>query len=337
MTRVAVLGGGSWGTAFANVVADAGLANVTLCCRRPEVATEINSAHTNTDYFPGIELNPGLRATVDAAEALAGAEFVVLAVPSQSLRENLAAWRAHIPAGAVIVSLIKGIELGTSLRMSEVVIAALDHPADQVAIVSGPNLAREIAERQPATAVVACPHEATAVRLQHICKSPYFRPYTQTDIVGAELGGAVKNVIALAVGVAVGLGFGDNAKASLITRGLAETVRLAVALGADEHTLAGLSGMGDLVATCGSPLSRNRAFGERLGTGMTVAEVSTETRQTAEGVYSARAISALARANGVDMPIIETVVAMVDEGLPPREALLRFMSRTAKPERYGVG
>ncbi|MDS1270454.1 NAD(P)H-dependent glycerol-3-phosphate dehydrogenase [Lipingzhangella sp. LS1_29] len=337
MTKVAILGGGSWGTAFANVVADAGLATVTLWCRRPELAAAINDTHINPDYFPQVQLNPELHATTDPAQALAGAEFVVLAVPSQSLRDNLDAWRPHIPPDAVIVSLIKGVELGTTLRMSEVVRSVLNHPADQVAVVSGPNLAGEIAERQPATAVVACPHEATAVRLQHICKAPYFRPYTHTDLVGAELGGAVKNVIALAVGVAVGLGFGDNAKASLITRGLAETVRLAVALGADEHTLAGLAGMGDLVATCSSPLSRNRTFGEKLGSGMSVADVIAETRQTAEGVRSARAISALARDNGVDMPITETVVAMVDEGLPPEEALVRFMSRSAKPERYGVG
>jgi glycerol-3-phosphate dehydrogenase (NAD(P)+) len=184
--------------------------------------------------------------------------------------------------------------------------------------------------------VVACTDEQTAVRLQHLCKSPYFRPYTNTDVIGVELGGAVKNVIALAVGVAVGMGFGDNAKAALITRGLAETVRLAVALGADEHTLAGLAGLGDLVATCSSPLSRNRTFGEKLGSGMTVDEVIAETKQTAEGVKSSTSILELARAHGVEMPITEAVVAMMYHGLPPAEALLAFMSRSAKPERYGV-
>ncbi|GAB3208111.1 NAD(P)H-dependent glycerol-3-phosphate dehydrogenase [Marinactinospora thermotolerans] len=336
MTKVAVLGSGSWGTAFANVVADAGAARVTLWGRRAEVVDAINERHENPGYFPGITLNPGLRATTDVAQALAGAEFVVIAVPSQTLRANLTEWKRHVEPGAVVVSLMKGIELGTSRRMSEVAAEVLELPDDRVAVVSGPNLAREIAERQPATAVVACRDEDTAVRLQHICKSAYFRPYTTTDIVGVELGGAVKNVIALAVGVAVGMGFGDNAKASLITRGLAETVRLAVSLGADEHTLAGLAGMGDLVATCSSPLSRNRTFGERLGSGLTLAEVVAETRQTAEGVKSSESVLALARANDVDMPITEAVVEMMHENLPPAEALLRFMSRSAKPERYGV-
>ncbi|RCV54025.1 NAD(P)H-dependent glycerol-3-phosphate dehydrogenase [Marinitenerispora sediminis] len=336
MTKVAVLGSGSWGTAFANVVADAGVAEVTLWARRAEVAEAIGREHANPEYFPGIGLNPRLAATTDAAAAVEGAGFVVVAVPSQTLRANLTAWRPHIPRDAVIVSLMKGIELGTSRRMSEVIVETLELPADQVAVVSGPNLAREIAERQPATAVVASPHEATAVRLQEICRAPYFRPYTNTDMIGVELGGAVKNVIALAVGVAVGMGFGDNAKASLITRGLAETVRLAVALGADEHTLAGLAGMGDLVATCSSPLSRNRTFGERLGAGRTLSEVIAETSQTAEGVKSSESVLALARANGVDMPITEAVVAMMHGDLPPAEALLGFMARSAKPERYGV-
>ncbi|WP_017537126.1 MULTISPECIES: NAD(P)H-dependent glycerol-3-phosphate dehydrogenase [Nocardiopsis] len=336
MTKVAVMGGGSWGTAFANVLADAGAAQVEVHGRRAEVAEAITTRHANPDYLPGIELNPALSATTDAAKALSGAEFAVVAVPSQSLRANLRDWAPHIAPGTVVVSLIKGVELGTSLRASEVITAELGLPAEQVAVVTGPNLAREIAERQPATAVVACPHEPTAVRFQHLCKSAYFRPYSSTDLVGAELGGAVKNVIALAVGVAVGMGFGDNAKAALITRGLAETVRLAVALGADEHTLAGLAGMGDLVATCSSPLSRNRTFGEQLGKGLTVEQAVERTRQTAEGVKSCESILALARTNGIDMPITEAVVGMIHHELSPAEALQAFMARTAKPERYGV-
>ncbi|MDA2806447.1 NAD(P)H-dependent glycerol-3-phosphate dehydrogenase [Nocardiopsis suaedae] len=336
MTKVAVMGGGSWGTAFANVVADAGAADVEVCGRRAELAEAISTRHENPDYLPGIALNPALAATADPAKALAGAEFAVVAVPSQSLRANLRAWAPHIAPGTVVVSLIKGVELGTSLRASEVIAQELDLPPERVAAVTGPNLAREIAERQPATAVVACPHEPTAVRFQHLCKSAYFRPYSATDLVGAELGGAVKNVIALAVGVAVGMGFGDNAKAALITRGLAETVRLAVALGADEHTLAGLAGMGDLVATCSSPLSRNRTFGEQLGKGFTVEQAIENTKQTAEGVKSSESILALARANGIDMPITEAVVGMIHHDLSPAEALQAFMARTAKPERYGV-
>ncbi len=336
MTKVAVLGSGSWGTAFANVVADAGAAETVLWGRRAEVVEAVNTRHENPDYLPGITLNPRLRATGDVREALEGADFAVIAVPAQTLRANLAAWADAVPSDAVVVSLMKGIEVGTSRRMSEVISEVLKLPAHRVAVLSGPNLAREIAERQPATAVVACTDEETATRLQHICKSGYFRPYTNTDVIGVELGGAVKNVIALAVGVAVGMGFGDNAKAALITRGLAETVRLAVALGADEHTLAGLAGLGDLVATCSSPLSRNRTFGEKLGSGMTLEEVVAETRQTAEGVKSSQSILALARAHGVDMPITEAVVAMMYHGLPPADALLAFMSRSAKPERYGV-
>lgn len=336
MTRVALLGSGSWGTAFANVIADAGAADVTIWGRRTEVVTGINARGENPEYFPGVRLNPALSATTEPAKALDGAEFAVVAVPSQTLRSNLCDWRPYLRRDVVVVSLMKGIELGTKRRMSEVISEVLDLPSEQVAVVSGPNLAGEIIERQPATTVVACPDEATAVRFQHICMAPYFRPYTHTDVVGAELGGAVKNVIALAVGVAVGMGLGDNAKAALITRGLAETVRLAVAMGADEHTLAGLAGIGDLVATCASPLSRNRHFGERLGAGLSLADVIAETRQTAEGVKSAESILALARDRGVDMPITEAVVAMMHEGLPPAEALLRFMSRTAKPERYGV-
>ncbi|WP_184079764.1 NAD(P)H-dependent glycerol-3-phosphate dehydrogenase [Nocardiopsis mwathae] len=334
--KVAVMGSGSWGTAFANVVADAGVAEVEMWGRRADVVDAIRQRSENPDYFPGVGLNPELTATTEAAKALHGAEFVVIAVPSQSLRENLAAWREHIPADAVIVSLMKGVELGTSLRMSQVIAEALEWPAERIAVVTGPNLAREIAGRQPATAVVACPHEPTAVRLQGVCNAPYFRPYTATDLVGAELGGAVKNVIALAVGVADGMGFGDNAKASLITRGLAETVRLAVALGADEHTLSGLAGLGDLVATCSSPLSRNRTFGAKLGSGMTVEEAVAATRQTAEAVKSSESILALGRANGVEMPITEAVVGMIDHDLSPAEALQAFMSRSTKPERYGV-
>lgn len=335
-SKVAVLGLGSWGTAFANVVADAGTSEVMAWGRRSEVVDALNTRHENPEYFPGVALNPALRATTDVAEALNGAEVVVLAVPSQSLRANLQAWRPYFGAEPVFVSLMKGIERGTRQRMSQVVSEELRLPPSRVAVVSGPNLAGEIVDRQPATTLVACADEDVAVRLQHRCKAPYFRPYTHTDVVGAELGGAVKNVIALAVGVAVGMGLGDNAKAALITRGLAETVRLAVAMGADEHTLSGLAGLGDLVATCYSPLSRNRTFGELLGGGLTLEEATAETRQTVEGVKSAESILVMAHEHGVEMPITDTMVAMMLHGLPPAQALTQFMARTAKPERYGV-
>ncbi|GHD22350.1 NAD(P)H-dependent glycerol-3-phosphate dehydrogenase [Nocardiopsis kunsanensis] len=345
--RIVVLGAGSWGTVFANVIADAAdlareedpgrpAVDVVLWGRRSSVVDAVNDKHENPDYFPGLALNPRLRATTDATGAVAGADVVVLAVPSQSLRDNLAAWKPHLREDAVVVSLMKGVELGTRMRVSEIITEVLECSSERVAAVSGPNLAREIAERQPATAVVACPHEVTAVRLQKLFKSTYFRPYTSTDLVGVEVGGAMKNVIALAVGVAEGMGFKDNTKASLITRGLAETTRLAVALGADEHTLSGLAGMGDLVATCSSPLSRNRTFGEKLGAGMTLDEVVAQTKQTAEGVKSSESVLGLGWAHGVDMPITESVVKMMHHDLSPAEALVGFMSRSTKPERYGV-
>ena len=228
---------------------------------------------------------------------------------------------------------MKGVELGTAKRMSEVIEEVAKAPAERVAVVTGPNLAREIAARQPAAAVVACADEAVAQRLQTACHTPYFRPYTNTDVVGCELGGAVKNVIGLAVGIADGMGLGDNAKASLITRGLAETTRLGLAMGADPHTFSGLAGMGDLVATCSSPLSRNHTFGTNLGRGMTLEETIAVTKQTAEGVKSCESVLDLARRHGVDMPITETVVDIVHDGKPPLVALKELMSRSAKPER----
>ncbi|QLE74155.1 NAD(P)-dependent glycerol-3-phosphate dehydrogenase [Streptomyces rectiverticillatus] len=333
MTRCAVYGTGSWGTAFAMVLADAGC-EVTMWGRRAALVEAVNTTRTNPDYLPGVELPRSVRATTDPAEAARGAEFTVLAVPSQTLRGNLAAWAPLLPADTVLVSLMKGVELGTAKRMSEVIEEVAKVSADQVAVLTGPNLAKEIAARQPAAAVVACRDESVAKRLQAACHTAYFRPYTNTDVVGCELGGAVKNVIALAVGIADGMGLGDNAKASLITRGLAETTRLGLAMGADAHTFAGLAGMGDLVATCASPLSRNRTFGASLGRGMTLSETIAVTKQTAEGVKSCESVLDLARRHGVDMPITETVVEIVHEGKPPLVALKELMSRSAKAERH---
>lgn len=333
MTRCAVYGTGSWGTAFAMVLADAGC-EVTLWGRRAEPVEAINSGRTNPDYLPGVELPAAVRATTDPAEAARGAEFTVLAVPSQTLRENLAGWAPLLAPDTVLVSLMKGVELGTAKRMSEVVEEVAKVPAGRVAVLTGPNLSKEIAARRPAAAVVACCDEAVARRLQRACHTPYFRPYTNTDVVGCELGGAVKNVIALAVGIADGMGLGDNAKASLITRGLAETSRLGLAMGADAYTFAGLAGMGDLVATCSSPLSRNHTFGTNLGRGMTLEETIAVTEQTAEGVKSCESVLDLARRHGVEMPITETVVGIVHEGKPPLVALKELMSRSAKPERH---
>ncbi|MCW2542966.1 MAG: glycerol-3-phosphate dehydrogenase [Frankiales bacterium] len=331
MTRAAVLGTGSWGTAFGKVLADAGT-DVVLWARRQELADAVNASHENPDYLPGIALPANLRATADAREAVEGADFVVLAVPSQSLRANLADVTGSLGAGSLLVSLMKGVELDTTKRMSEVICEVADVPLDRVAVVTGPNLAKEIAGGQPAATVVACIDAAAAERLQDACQTPYFRPYTNTDVIGCELGGAVKNVIALAVGMADGMGFGDNTKASLITRGLAETARLGTALGADPMTFSGLAGLGDLVATCMSPLSRNRTFGEKLGRGQTLEEILSQKQQTAEGVKSCRSILALAQKHDVDMPITEHVVALCHEGMRPVEMVKSLMRRDTRSE-----
>ncbi len=330
-TRAAVLGAGSWGTTFAKVLADAGC-TVTLHARRPELARAIAESGENAEYLPGVPLPGGLRATCDAAEALAGADVVVLAVPSQSLRTNLLDWTPLLPPDATLLSLMKGVELGTTKRMSEVICEVTGAGPDRVAALSGPNLAREIAEEQPAATVIACPDADRAAALQAACLTSYFRPYTHQDLVGCELGGAVKNVIALACGIAEGMGFGDNTRASLITRGLAETTRLGLALGAEPATFAGLAGLGDLVATCSSPLSRNRTFGEKLGRGLSLEEVQATTRQTAEGVKSCRPVLDLARAHGVDVPVTEAVVRVCHEGVPAAQMVKEIMSREAKPE-----
>lgn len=333
MTKVAIYGTGSWGTAFAMILGDAGC-EVTLWGRRQELADAVNATRVNAEYLPGARLPASVWATTDAARAAADAEFVVLAVPSQTLRGNLARWAPLLPPEAVLVSLMKGIETGTAKRMSEVIEEVAEVPPRRVAVLSGPNLAPEIAERQPAASVVACRDELVAKRLQAACHTPYFRPYTNTDVVGCELGGAVKNVIALAVGIADGMGLGDNAKASLITRGLAETTRLGVAMGADPLTFAGLAGMGDLVATCSSPLSRNHTFGTNLGRGMSLSQATAVTRQTAEGVKSCQSVAELARRHGVEMPLTETVVGIVHEATPPPVALEELMSRSAKAEHH---
>ncbi|MFI8364824.1 NAD(P)H-dependent glycerol-3-phosphate dehydrogenase [Streptomyces sp. NPDC085612] len=330
--KATVFGTGSWGTAFAMVLADAGC-EVTLWGRRGEVVDAINTGRTNPDYFPDVELPANVRATTDPAEAAAGADFTVLAVPSQTLRENLAAWAPLLAPDTVLVSLMKGIELGTAKRMSEVIEEVAKVPAERIAVVTGPNLAAEIVARQPAASVVACVDEDAARRLQAACHTAYFRPYTSTDVIGCELGGAVKNVIGLAVGIADGMGLGDNTKGSLITRGLAEATRLGVAMGADPLTFSGLAGLGDLVATCSSPLSRNHTFGTNLGRGMTLEETIAVTKQTAEGVKSCQSVADLAGRHGVDMPITETVVDIVHHGKPTLVALKELMGRSAKPER----
>lgn len=329
--RVTVLGAGSWGTAFAKVLADAGR-EVVLWARRPELAEAINE-HVNPDYLPGIQLPDSLSAQSNAVSALRDAQAVVFAVPSQTLRENLGRWVLALPAGATLVSLAKGVETGTGKRMSEVIREVAGIEPERVAVVSGPNLAREIALEQPTATVIACADHNRAVQLQHACVTSYFRPYTNHDVVGCELGGAGKNVIALACGMAIGLGFGTNTVATLITRGLAEISRLGLALGADPQTLAGLAGLGDLVATCSSELSRNRTFGERLARGETPAQAQCAVHgQVAEGVKSCSSILALAEMHGVEMPITAVVHRVCHDGRQPKEMVTALLGREHKHE-----
>lgn len=300
--------------------------------RRSAIADSITTAHRNPAYFPDVELPPTVTATTDPAVALAGADFLVLSIPAQSLRANLAVWAPHIGPETLILSLMKGIERGSGLRASQVITEVTGASAGRVAVLSGPNLAHEIMEGQPAAATIACPDQDAARRFQQACHTPYFRPYTSTDVIGCELGGAVKNVIALAVGIATGMGLGDNAAALLITRGLAETTRLAVAMGAHPATLAGLSGMGDLAASCTSPLARNRTFGIHLGQGLSVEEATAATRQTTEGVKSAEAVLDLAHSHHVEMPITDVISALLNGKVTLGEATAALMERPTKPE-----
>lgn len=331
ISRVAVLGAGSWGTTFAKVVADAGC-QVVVWARRPEVAAAIREQHRNPEYLPDLRLPDAVTATSEPGEALDEADLVVLAVPSQTLRTNLAGWADQIAPQATLVSLMKGIELGTLQRMSQVIVEVAEVDPSRVVVVTGPNLAGEIAAEQPTATVVACEDPERAELVQRAIATPYFRPYTNLDVIGCELGGAVKNVIALAFGMAAGMGLGDNTKATLITRGLAETGRLAAKLGADPLTCAGLAGLGDLVATCMSPLSRNRTFGEHLGRGDSLAEAQAATRQTAEGVKSCLSVRNLATAHGVEMPITHQVERVCHEGVSPKVAVAALMSRDHKAE-----
>lgn len=311
--RVAVLGAGSWGTVFSAVLADAGN-DVTLWSRRPEHVAELAATRVST-YLDG-PLPTAVTPTADPVVAVRGAEVVAVAVPAQSARASLGVFADLLEPDAVVLSLVKGIELATGERMSELLACVLGVPAERIAVLSGPNLAREIAAHQPTATVIAAHDEALARWLVPVCATAYFRPYTQTDVIGVELCGAIKNVIAIGIGIAQGRGYGDNTTATLITRGLAEMARLGVALGADAETFAGLAGMGDLFATCDSPLSRNHQLGRRIGEGASLDEALAATPGTAEGVKTAVSVRDLARRVGVDMPITTAVAAVLHEGQP---------------------
>ncbi|GAA1832901.1 NAD(P)H-dependent glycerol-3-phosphate dehydrogenase [Agromyces salentinus] len=317
-TRVAVVGAGSWGTTFAKILADGG-ADVVLWARRPELAREIQEGKRNSDYLPGVNLPMGLRATSRLDLALAGAEHVFLSVPSQSLRENLLAAGPHLHAQATIVSLMKGVEKSTGLRMSEVISEVLRIEQEQVAVISGPNLALEIAKEQPTAAVVSSTSLETAQAVASISRNRYFRSFVNTDVIGTEFGGVLKNLIAVAIGIVDGVGYGENTKASIITRGLVEMTDFAVAYGAHPETLSGLAGLGDLIATSQSPLSRNNTAGRLLGQGYHLADVVNQMNQTTEGLASVGPILELARAKGVEMPIVEQVRQVLAGTLAPRD------------------
>lgn len=329
------MGAGSWGTVFAGLCADAG-EDVVLWARRPELAAEIAQTRRNSAYLGDLPVHPAVHVTADAEEAAAGAEVVVLAVPSGPLRSCLRAWAGFLPRDAVYVSLVKGIEVASRQRASEIVRDELGVPADRVVVVSGPNLATECARRVPSAAVAAGSDRAVAERVQRMCHTGWFRVYTNPDVVGVELGGAMKNAIALAAGMGDGMGYGANAKALLITRGLAEMTRLGVALGGNPLTFSGLAGMGDLVATCTSPLSRNRHVGEELGRGKSLAEVVAATKMVAEGVTSSLPLLAIAAEHGVELPIVEHVVKVVHGGHDPRDMVAALMGREPKPELHGL-
>jgi glycerol-3-phosphate dehydrogenase (NAD(P)+) len=331
VTRAAVLGAGAWGTTFAAVLADAGC-DVTVWGRDTAVCEEIARDHRNERYLPGVDLPARVTADADPAAAVAGADVVAVAVPSQSARAILAPLAGALAPGSVVVSLMKGVELATDRRMSEVIAESLDLPADRVAVLSGPNLAAEIAARQPTATVVAATDPHAAERVAAACATGYFRPYTNDDVVGVELCGAVKNVIALAVGISQGRGLGYNTMATVITRGLVEITRLGQALGARAETFPGLAGMGDLMATCASPDSRNHKLGLHIGRGMTLDEAIAATGGTAEGVKSSRSVLDLAERAGVDMPITHAVVQVLHEGLPVDALAPLLLGRPRKAE-----
>lgn len=326
------MGAGAWGTALAKVLADAGN-GVTLWSRRQELADEINNSHCSPEYLGDVKLPESIHATSDATEALAGACTVLLAVPSQTLRTNLTNWTAALGDNVTLVSLAKGIELDTLMRMSQVVVQVTGADSSRVAVVTGPNLASEIAEEQPAATVVACLDSGRAVTLQRALATRYFRPYTNSDVIGAEVGGACKNIIALACGMAAGIGLGENSVAAIITRGLAEIMRLGIALGAKPATLAGLAGVGDLVATCTSVHSRNRTFGSRLGTGVSLEAAKLAAGgHVAEGVTSCESVLALASSYDVEMPLTDAVHGVCHRGLSVPEAVALLLGRSTKPE-----
>ncbi|WP_426183409.1 NAD(P)H-dependent glycerol-3-phosphate dehydrogenase [Microbacterium sp. TWP3-1-2b2] len=317
--RVTVIGSGSWGTTFGKILADGG-AQVTMWARRPEQALEISEGKRNSKYLPGVNLPRTMTATHELSTALDGAEQVYLSVPSQSLRENLKALRPLLSDRELpVISLMKGVERSSGLRMSQVIEQELRCDPMQIAVASGPNLALEIAREQPTAAVIASLSQETAETVARAARNSYFRTFVNTDVIGTEFGGVLKNLIAVAIGIVDGVGYGENTKASIITRGLVEMTDFAVANGAQPETLQGLAGLGDLIATCQSPLSRNNTAGRLLGQGYSYQDVVKQMNQTAEGLASVAPILQLARESDVHMPIVEQVKMVLDGAMNPRD------------------
>ena len=329
--RVTVFGAGAWGSTMAQVLHDAGN-EVLLWGRSHDVVDEINTLHTNHKYLDKHVLPVDLKATSDLADAFEWASIYILAIPAQQLRNTLAEWKPLYRDGAVVVSTLKGIEISTQMRMTEVIEEVWG--AKQVAVITGPNLADELVLRQPAGAVAAASTQELADQVRDLFRTPYYRTYTSTDVMGCELAGAIKSVIALSVGISIGMGFGENTQAMLITRGLNEVARLCAAHGAEPLTAAGLAGMGDLVASCGSPLSRNRTFGEVLGRTGSLEQTRTQVAKTVEGVSTAGAVVEIAHRVGVEVPIIESVADIVNGSITPAAALQRLMEITTKAEDF---
>lgn len=331
MTAVAVVGAGSWGTTFAKVLADAGQ-EVMIWARRPEIAREIQETNRNSAYLPGIDLPATVHATSSVEQALSGAAQVFVAVPSQHLRGELPSLVPHIGQDALVVSLMKGVEAGSGLRMSEVLHDAGGFETERIAVVSGPNLALEIAKNQPTAAVASSVSAETARAVAAASTNKYFKTFINTDVIGTEFGGVLKNLIAVAVGIADGVGYGENTKASIITRGLAEISAFAAAYGAEPQTMSGLAGLGDLIATCESPLSRNNTAGRLLGQGHSFSDVVRTMNQTAEGLSAVYPVLQLAASKGVSMPIVTQVRQVLDGERDPRELAPHFATDSDQPE-----
>jgi len=331
MSKVTVLGTGAWGSTMAQVLSDAGN-HVLMWGRNENVVNEINSQHTNSKYLDSNILPLGIQATTDLSQAFGYSNIYILAVPAQTLRENLKSWKNLVESHATYVSTLKGIEVSTLSRMTEVIQEEMQ--TENFSLITGPNLANELILRQPAGAVAAAPTMLLAEKVQKLFATPYYRVYTSTDVLGCELAGAIKSVIALAVGISIGMGFGENTQAMLITRGLNEVARLCAAHGADPLSAAGLAGMGDLVASCGSPLSRNRTFGEVLGRSGSMATAREHVAKTVEGVASSNAVLEIAHRVGVEVPVIEAVADVVAGTISPSDALDRLMEITTRAENF---